>query len=199
MVTFHFIRFFCLTAVLVRFDCLQRLQLNRITRSKTSVTAISTRRLEIGSILTRAASLIVGSTIPFLFQLDFGGIDQEHLTFQSSPQCAHADSTGKVNYFDAIIVTACAALKLKWNCRKLILETRTSFDIRWYLVSPARLFITDSSTHFADLLLLLSLLLIYVKLQMSTKLTARKRYLPRVKAGVTEFKKLSQVCWTWAL
>ena len=28
---------------------------------------------------------------------------------------------------------------------------------------------------------------------MSTKLTARKRYLPRVKAGVTEFKKLSEV------
>lgn len=28
---------------------------------------------------------------------------------------------------------------------------------------------------------------------MSTKLTARKRYLPRVKAGVTEFKKLAPV------
>ena len=34
--------------------------------------------------------------------------------------------------------------------------------------------------------------------QMSTKLTARKRYLPRVKAGVTEFKKLSQVLISFA-
>lgn len=33
---------------------------------------------------------------------------------------------------------------------------------------------------------------------MSTKLTARKRYLPRVKAGVTEFKKLSQVSISFA-
>lgn len=35
--------------------------------------------------------------------------------------------------------------------------------------------------------------------QMSTKLTARKRYLPRVKAGVTEFKKLSGVRKTFDL
>lgn len=34
---------------------------------------------------------------------------------------------------------------------------------------------------------------------MSTKLTARKRYLPRVKAGVTEFKKLSQVGQSYML
>ena len=101
MATFHFIRLLCLIAVLVRSNCFKQSQLSRIIRCDTSISASSTRSVESSSMLTRAASVIVGSTIPFLFQSNFDLIDHAHLTFQSSPQHAQADSTGKVQDFDS--------------------------------------------------------------------------------------------------
>lgn len=102
MMTFKVIRLFCLSLVIVSFECFKQLPSSRIIRCDPLIRMSSASSATPGSMLSRVASVIVGSTMPFIFQLDFGGIEQDRLTFSSPPQHAQADSTGKVDGFRPI-------------------------------------------------------------------------------------------------
>lgn len=75
------------------FGCYNSKRTDQRSMKSTSLTAAKESMA-----LSRFSAFLVGSTLPFLLNLDATEIKQNHISFVTVPEHASADSTGKVRF-----------------------------------------------------------------------------------------------------